>query len=482
MFTKIPSYTVFEGKIQKMFIEVNISNKGFPGIEIIGLPTKEIIESKQRILAAFNHIGISLSSKKIIINLTPAGIPKHSTIYDMPICAAIIKCLYKIGENNTQLFFGELSLDGTFTLPPNVIDILSYIPRTHLYHVYIPIKHIKLTHSNNIHLFYLKDIHILINLLGKKMKLRTIKIAPVLNSSEKERKSIKYISNFNNVLGQEKEKRALLLSMIGKHSLLLAGSTGVGKSMILNSSKLFLDPSCNINQFVTTHPSVTRANMLGGHSLKKPGILKKAHNGILYLDELLDFKKDVLESLRIPLEEKRVHLFKKNIEYSYESNFLLLASTNLCFCGNYLNNSQECKCSVSSRKRYQSKLSGALIDRFNIVLIVSKNKNNSNIKTMQFEEANEIVKSSRNFEFKRNRKYNCMYNSELTTEQVLYSLNMTNSARAFVEGYLQAQNFSYRQIVNTVKLSRTIADTEKEDVIKEHHLAEAVQFKNDIFS
>ena len=372
----------------KIETEVDISS-GFPRFEIIGLPDSSIKEAKHRVKTAIQNSGIKLQSKRIIINLSPAEIKKVGSHYDLSIAIGILKSSNILKESRDLskiAFIGELSLDGKLKRTKGILPLCLEAKKSKIETIIIPHENLDMISIiDDTEILGAKDLNEVIKYLYSKIDLerKRANISEILSNNQEE-----YL-DFADVKGQQEAKRALEIAVAGNHNCMIIGPPGNGKTMLAKRvlsimPKLTYEEFLEINKisdfvenqdklkttrpFLNPHYSISKTGLIGGGNNPKPGVITLAHNGVLFLDELLEFDKNTLESLRNPIEDKEISLTRNNKKVTYPCNSLLILSTNPCKCGYRGSNIKECKCTNLERKKYREKLSGPITDRIDITI------------------------------------------------------------------------------------------------------------------
>ncbi|MDU5107816.1 MULTISPECIES: YifB family Mg chelatase-like AAA ATPase [unclassified Clostridium] len=483
-------------------VEVDI-NKGMPSFNIVGLPDTAIKESKERVRSAIVNSGYEFPLGRITINLAPADIRKIGSLLDLPIAIGILMKSNQIKTKDLKEFiiFGELSLGGQLKEIKGILPIIFEGDSKKKNNFIFPLNNLKELRYFNIGNFYpFKNLNEVISFIENKDLLPYI--------FDKEEYFIKKEDfNYSDIIGQNTSKRVMQISAAGRHNVLLYGTPGAGKTMlaralpsimpplsnkeemeiakIYSASGLFSGDNYVIRPFRNPHHTITRTALVGGGKEIKAGEITLAHNGVLFLDEILEFKREVLEVLREPLEEKVINITRINGSYKLPSNFLLIAACNTCQCGMYLSgyHDNKCICSEGERKRYMAKLSRALLDRIDLLNFVPKikydeiNNRNNNISSEKMKENVLKAREVQNYRFK-NTIYN--YNSEVKGKDMDNLFNISNSSKLLIESFYKNFDLTMRGYDKLLKVSRTIADLDGCHNICDYHIIEALGYRKNI--
>lgn len=504
MHAKVFSATTIGVEAHLVEVEIDISF-GMINFYIVGLPDTAIKESSKRIQTALKNSGIRLPAKKITVNLAPADLKKVGTLFDLPIAIGILLAAELLEVDidfiKETLFLGELSLDGSIRPIKGALAIAYDAKRLNKKRIILP-------EGNAYEASLIKGLEVIgvshITQLVSWLRKESM-IAPIQNNFDllmaaEEDTSV----DFSQVKGQYQAKRALQIAAAGRHNILFIGSPGAGKTMlakrlptimppmefdeVLETSKIYsisgkLQKKSLVTQrpFRSPHHTISQAGLVGGGTYPQPGEISLAHNGILFLDELTEFKRDTLEVLRQPLESKTVCIARANQSVNFPSSFLLVAALNPCPCGYWGDKKRACQCSRQQVSKYLDKLSGPLLDRIDLQINVQSIEYDA-IKTAELK-----TESSRDL-FARVDKAIAMqkkrfadshiWNAYLSSDLIEKHCVLTPAAEDITRKAFNVLNLSMRGYHKMLKVARTIADLEESDVIDAKHVQEAIMYRS----
>ena len=502
MLSKIKSIALngLEGHLIE--IQTDISN-GIPEFEIVGLPDVSVREAKKRIKAAIKNSNIEFLNKKILINLAPANIRKEGSCFDLAMAIGILIAMgniYRIDLNKlaSTIFIGELSLDGKINRTNGILPMCIEAKELGIKTVILPKANAnEASIISELDIIPVTDIEEVVQYLNKEKEIpRHIKKENIFNE--------KYNIDFSEVRGQENVKRALEITAAGGHNCLMIGSPGAGKTMMAKrlitilpeltmseameitkihsiSGKLKRDGLIMSRPFRMPHHTVPISTIIGGERIPRPGEISLAHLGVLFLDELTEFSRNILESLREPIENKEITINRLNGNYRFPCNFMFVASMNPCPCGYYGDEEKECKCTQYEIHRYLNKISGPLLDRIDIQIEVKRPKIEKISSKQSAEKSEEIrkrVNKARKIQIERYKKYGIHSNAELSVNMIAEFCQLDKKGEELLQSVFKKLRLSVRAYERILKVARTIADLEGKPNIEFQHIAEAIQYRS----
>ena len=487
----------------KVGVEIDVSG-GLPGIVVVGLPDTAVQESRERVKAALKNAGYAFPMKKVVINLTPADLRKEGPSFDLPISVGILAASQQVSAQllGDHLFLGEVSLDGSLRPVAGVLPIAAAAE-------HLGIAGLVVSQSNaaeaalvkGLAVYGFKHLSAVIDFLNQPQRYQPVQ----LDGREELKHSCFTGLDLKDVKGQAHARRALEIAAAGGHNLIFVGAPGSGKTMLARRLPGILPPlsfaeALEVTQihsvagllkergslvrarpFRSPHHSASGPSLVGGGGFPRPGEISLAHRGILFLDELTEFKRDVLEFLRQPLEDGYVTISRSRQSVMFPAQFTLVASTNPCPCGYYGDAIQACTCSVRQREQYWAKLSGPLMDRIDLQVAVNRLKPEEITRQMVGEESAPVrqrvqAASTRALErLKAESTVRC--NAAMQSRDLRQWCQLDDASVCLLEGAIRQLGLSARASDRILKVARTIADLAGDEDLKTHHVAEAIQYR-----
>ena len=485
-------------------VEIDISS-GLPVFSIVGLPDTSVKESRDRVVSAIKNSGFDFPTKKITVNLAPADIKKEGGAFDLPISLGILASSGIIEKKSLQNIcaIGELSLDGKLRPVKGILPIVLSLHKFGITQVIVPEKNKnEACVAKDIEIYPFNDLQDVIKFLKKEIAVEPYKQDNISVQNSSTKSSI----DFSDIKGQLFAKRAAEVACAGGHNMIMVGPPGSGKTMIAKRIPTIL-PSMSFEESVETtkiwsvsglvqageslitnrpfrspHHTTSSVALIGGGSYPKPGEVSLAHNGVLFLDELTEFRRDVLEVLRQPLEDKVVTVSRAKNTLSFPASFMLIASMNPCPCGNY-GSDKECTCNPYQVKRYRSKISGPLMDRIDIqvevpALKIDEITSKQNVVPETSQQIKERVIKARNIQYERFKGKNIYCNAQMGPKEIKKYCVLEEKAGLMLHNAIEKLGFSARAYDRILKVARTIADLAGSEIIESNHIAEAIKYRN----
>ncbi len=502
MVSKIQSSALIGIEASSVLVETSIS-QGLPSFTIVGLGDIAIQEAKERVRAAIKNSGFTFPPNRLTVNLAPADVKKEGSAYDLPIALGILSSFKKIKINSEEkLFIGELALDGTLRPVSGILATALFAKKNNIKEVFLPESNQKeASLVKGLKIFPVNSLKELFEHFEGKKRLKSFLSEGLLKIPLESDFEI----DFGFIKGQECAKRALEIAAAGGHNVLLNGPPGTGKTLlakalpsilpkmtpqeILEVTKIYSiagllpkeKPIIVKRPFRAPHHSASLVSLTGGGQVPRPGEVSLAHRGVLFLDEMPEFPRDILESLRQPLEDGKITVSRAQASFTFPASFTLIASKNPCPCGFLNDPEKECTCSLNQIQRYHKKISGPLLDRIDLHLEVPRIKATKLTSDVAAESSAEIqkrVQKARQIQLERfKNEKNVLLNTEMDIKLLKKYCGLSEKSKRILSSAIDRLRLSPRAYTKVIKVARTIADLNNEEKIKTAPIAEALQYR-----
>ena len=482
----------------EVLLEVYISN-GLPAFDVVGLPDAAVREARERVRAAIKNNGYRFPVSRMTVNLAPADKKKAGTLYDLPMFIGILAADGDIDEPGDDCaFIGELSLSGELRPVYGALPMAIAAARCGVKKLFVPADNAaEAAFADGISVYPVKNVDELLRLMRGEVNIEPA-AAPALDTL------MEHMPDFSEVKGQENVKRALEIAAAGGHNILIVGPPGAGKSMMakrlpgilpdmsrgemIQSTEIYSvagltsreHPIVSMRPFRAPHHTVSAAGLSGGGTSPRPGEISLAHNGVLFLDELPEFRSDVLEVLRQPLEDGEVTVSRVAGTVTYPSRFMLVCAMNPCKCGWYGHPSGRCRCTERDVRRYHSKISGPLLDRIDLIVEVPALDYEELSRRSSAERSADIkkrVNAAREIQRRRFGGDGTMCNAHIGSREMSEICALDAEGEALMHAAFDSMRLSARSYDRILRVARTIADLDGQETISPEHIAEAIQYR-----
>ncbi len=504
MVNKVTTAAVIGLDAYKVSVETDVLNS-LPAFLIVGLPDAAINEARDRVRSAIKNSGFTFPAKKVVINLAPADLKKEGSNFDLPIAIGLLTEEGVLDEEKIKdyAFIGELSLDGTLRGVSGVLPLILGLKKSGIKNVFVPkVNEIEAALAGDINIYGAECLADVVNhFVENKINPTLVDVKEYLSAGINQ----DYLYDFKDVKGQQKAKRALEIAAAGGHNILMVGTPGSGKTLMAKCFASILPPLelsealeltkiysiCGLlspdqplmtqRPFRAVHHTASANGIIGGGTTPKPGEITLAHRGVLFLDEMVEFPRNVLEVLRQPLEDGEIVISRAKYSIKYPAKFILLGAMNPCPCGYLGDKEKQCTCSEFQINRYQSKLSGPLLDRIDLQVEVPRLTSEELLNAKPASESSSDIRrrviNARKIQAERYKNDGILTNSELTSKLIKKYCQIDDASAEMLKVAAVKYQLSGRCYDRILKLARTIADLESSEVITQNHIMQAIQYR-----